>query len=59
MDVRRMRSWGAKLGAFMDDVKLYHKGERTMQTAQLQELASRDIQLWAILLWVVGEKINL
>ena len=35
MDVQRMRSWGAKLGVFVDDVKLYHKGERTIQTVQL------------------------
>ena len=38
--------WEAALWAFIDDVKLYHKGDRTEITEQLQTLASQKLQLW-------------
>ena len=50
--------WQATLGAFINDVKLYHKGDPTEIIEKLQELASQDLQLWKDLLWAAGGKIN-
>ena len=56
--VRGDITWKAIMGAFVDDVSLHHKRGPTENVKDLQDIASRDIQLWTNLLWTSGGAIN-
>ena len=47
------------MGAFMDDVTLFHMGDQNLSLPKLQEMTSREVQLWIDMLWAAGGKSNL
>ena len=56
--VTRKLKWRAVMGAFVNDVSLMHK-RRPIETVEfLEQLTSRNVQLWTDLLWTSGGKIN-
>ena len=57
--ISRHLNWRATMGAFVDDVSLFHMGDRKLSVPELQKLTSEEVQLWVNMLWAAGGKSNL
>ena len=45
--------------AFVDDVTLFHMSQPVMTLPELENVTSKELQLWVNLLWAAGGKANL
>ena len=52
-------NWRATMGAFVDDVTLYHMGKQKLSLEELESLTSEEAQLWVNLLWAASGKANM
>ena len=43
-------TWQARIGAFADDVTLYHMNHPTMMVPEVEKMTSQDLQYWVDLL---------
>ena len=47
------------MGAFVDDVTLFHMSQPVMTLPELENVTSKELQLWVNLIWATGGKANL